>query len=62
MGTVPSQQWGSFPKPLQRDLEANLSLCVLAIAPNELSWGSPKPCRQSWEEDFTGWGCKQARG
>lgn len=31
---------------------ANLSLGFLTDDPNELSWGSPKPCRQSREEEI----------
>lgn len=52
------QSW-SWPRHLPG---ANFSLRFLAVAPNELSWGSPKPCRQSWDEDFTAWGHRQAQG
>lgn len=34
----------------------------LQSPPNELSWGSPKPCRQSWDEDFAAWGPQASVG
>lgn len=52
------QSWG-WPHHLPG---TNLSLCFLAVAPNELSPGSPKTCRQSRDEDFTTWGHRQALG
>lgn len=52
------QSWG-WPHHLPG---TNLSLWFLAVAPNELSQGSPKTCRQSWDEDFTTWGHRQALG
>lgn len=40
---------------------ANLSLCFLAVDPNELSLGSPKPCRRSQDKDFTAWDHRQVQ-